>query len=84
MVHYVQIQIYNLLKDLNKTFSSVLSLRDYTVKKYFNQYIQPKRAALSEILCIDEVFTNPDFKSKYAVVLLDFYTNMPIDLVKSR
>lgn len=42
------------------------------------------RLALTDIISIDEVFLELDEHCKYALVIQDFYTGNPIDLLSSR
>ena len=42
------------------------------------------RLPLSDIISIDEVYTNMPENGKYALVIQDFYTGDPIDLLRSR
>ena len=50
----------------------------------FSRYVDMPRRQLPEILCIDEVHVNISKYCKYALVLQDFITGEPIDLVVSR
>lgn len=50
----------------------------------FDKYVKLDRLPLSDILSIDEVYLELDEHCKYALVIQDFYTGNPIDLLKSR
>lgn len=50
----------------------------------FDRYVKMDRLPLSDIISIDEVFTDMDRDCKYALVIQDFYTGDPIDLLRSR
>ena len=50
----------------------------------FARYVDLPRRQLPEILCVDEVHLNISKKYKYALVLQDFVTGEPVDLVATR
>lgn len=50
----------------------------------FLRYVDMPRRQLSEAVSIDEVHLNISYKQKYALVIQDFITGEPIDLVSSR
>ena len=50
----------------------------------FDRYVKMGRLPLTDIISIDEVFTDMDKDCKYALVIQDFYTGDPIDLLRSR
>ena len=64
--------IINNLKDYNKTCAEVarmLNVSDTYVRNIFMSYIDPKRLELPEVIAIDEVFLDIDYKTRYACVL---------------
>ena len=50
----------------------------------FDRYVSMNRRTLTEAICVDEVHLNLSKKCKYALVILDFATGEPLDLVVSR
>ena len=62
----------------------MFNISSSSVYNYFNAYVNPNRLSLPEIICIDEVFTDIDHNKKYSLVLIDFLTKEPIDIVYSR
>ena len=50
----------------------------------FLRYVDMPRRQLTEAISIDEVFLNIDQRKKYSLVIQDFITGEPIDLVVSR
>lgn len=50
----------------------------------FDRYVKLDRLTLPDIVSVDEVFINLNDECKYALVLQDFYTGNPIDLLRSR
>ena len=74
-------------KNINATATDVasrLSVSDTTVYKIFEEAVDFKRLPLSSVISIDEVYMNTDSKHKYAMVILDFLTGEPIDILESR
>lgn len=74
-------------KNINTTATDVanrLSVSDTTVYKIFEESVDFKRLPLSSVISIDEVYMNTDSKHKYAMVILDFLTGEPIDILESR
>ena len=79
--------IINELKDLSNTVSGVAEkffMSDTAVIETFYKYVKMERLPLSEIISVDEVHLELDEHCKYALVIQDFFTGDPIDLVKSR
>ena len=50
----------------------------------FDRYVSMNRRTLTEAICVDEVHLNIAKNCKYALVILDFATGEPLDLVVSR
>lgn len=50
----------------------------------FDRYVSMHRRTLTEAICVDEVHLNLGRNCKYALVILDFATGEPLDLVISR
>ena len=50
----------------------------------FDRYVKLDRLPLTDALSIDEVFLDMDDNCKYALVIQDFHTGNPIDLLRSR
>ena len=57
---------------------------DTHVLKVFDKYVKLDRLPLTDILSVDEVHTDMEKDCKYALVLQDFHTGDPIDLLRSR
>ena len=60
------------------------NVSDTYVHNTFDRYVDMKRLPLSEVICIDEVHTETVSYSKYSMVILDFVTGQPIDILPSR
>ena len=81
------ILIINAFKDLSASASSIAeryNTSDTHVLNIFDKYVKLDRLPLSDIISVDEVFLNMDSSHKYALVIQDFHTGDPIDLLRSR
>ena len=67
-------------RDLDDKFN----VSDTYVLDTFDRYVKMDRLPLTDIISIDEVFLELDEHCKYALVIQDFYTGNPIDLLSSR
>lgn len=79
--------IINDLKDLNNSVRDVarkFNISDTYVHQTFDQYVDMKRLPLTEAICIDEVDTETVSYSRYSMIILDFITGQPIDMLPSR
>lgn len=81
------IMVVNAFRDLNKTAAEIgrqFNISDHHAIDIFNKYVHMKRLPLSSIISVDEVYLDMDKSCKYVLVIQDFVTGEPIDLVKSR
>lgn len=79
--------IVDAYRDLMETSSSIASrfhVSDTHVLEVFDRYVKMDRLPLTDAICIDEVFLDMDEYCKYALVIQDFHTGDPIDLLRSR
>jgi len=79
--------IVNEFRDLDKSASDIarrFNTSDSHVLSVFDRYVNMRRLALSDVISIDEVYLNMDQYCKYALVIQDFRTGEPIDLLRSR
>ena len=60
------------------------SISDTSVHYIFLQYLDIKRLPLPEIISIDEVFLDIDYKHRYALVIMDFNTLEIVDILPNR
>lgn len=60
------------------------SVSDTYAINLFSRYVDMPRRQFSEVLCVDEVHLNISRVCKYALVLQDFITGEPIDLIANR
>ena len=74
-------------RDLMETSSSIANrfhVSDTHVHDVFDRYVKMERLPLTDAICIDEVFLDMDEHCKYALIIQDFHTSDPIDLLRSR
>lgn len=74
-------------RNLTETTTSIANrfhVSDTYVHDIFSRYVKMNRLPLSDIISVDEVFIDMDDYCKYALVIQDFYTGNPIDLLRSR
>lgn len=79
--------IINAFRDLSISASSIaekFNVSDTYVLETFDRYVKMERLPLTDIISVDEVFLELDDHCKYALVIQDFYTGNPIDLLSSR
>lgn len=75
------------MKELNVTAAQVArryNVSDTYVYYAFLSVVSLARLPLTDIICIDEVFMNYSRSQLYPMVILDFRTGEPIDIVESR
>lgn len=74
-------------RDLMETSASIAArfhVSDTYVHEVFDRYVKLERLQLTDAICIDEVFLDMDEHCKYALIIQDFHTGDPIDLLRSR
>lgn len=74
-------------RNLMETSASIANrfhVSDTYVHEVFSRYVKMNRLALTDAICVDEVFVDLDEYCKYALVIQDFHTGEPIDLLRSR
>lgn len=74
-------------KDLSESASSIAKrfhTSDTHVLEVFDRFVKMDRLPLSDIISVDEVHIDMDMHCKYALVIQDFYTGEPIDILRSR
>ena len=79
--------IINAFRDLSASATSIAErfhVSDTYALDTFDKYVRLDRLPLSNIISIDEVHIEMDEYCKYALVIQDFYTGEPIDLLRSR
>lgn len=79
--------IVSAFKDLNKSAAAIarqFHTSDTHVLNMFDTFVHMERLPLSSAISIDEVYLNMDANCKYVLVIQDFHTGQPIDMLISR
>lgn len=79
--------IVSAYRDLSLSSVAIASkfrVSDTYVMDVFDRYVKLDRLPLPDIISVDEVHIDMDQYCKYALVIQDFYTGDPIDLLRSR
>lgn len=74
-------------RDLSESSASIANrfkTSDTHVNEIFDRYVKLDRLPLTDIISVDEVYTDMEYDCKYALVIQDFYTGDPIDLLRNR
>ena len=74
-------------RDLSESSVSIANrfkTSDTHVNEIFDRYVKLDRLPLTDIISVDEVYTDMEYDCKYALVIQDFYTGDPIDLLRNR
>jgi len=74
-------------RNLSESASSIAKrfhTSDTHVLEIFDRYVKLERLPLTDIISVDEVHIDMDNRSRYALVIQDFYTGDPIDMLRSR
>ena len=75
------------LSDWNATFASVargLGISNTAVVDIFDRRCNPRRTRLPKVLCVDECYGKGQFGKPYCLVLLDWESRKPCDVIEGR
>ena len=81
------LMIVDAYRDSNITTAQIankFNVSDTYALETFSKYVDMKRRNLTEAICIDEVYVDVTRDCKYALVIQDFITGEPIDMLRSR
>ena len=81
------ILIFTAFRDITMSAAAIaekFKTSDTHVLEVFDRYVQMDRLPLTDIISVDEVYLDLDDDCKYALVIQDFHTGDPIDLLRSR
>ena len=87
MSNATEMLIVSAYKDLMETSTSIakrFNVSDTFAHEVFDRYVKLDRLSLTDAISVDEVFLDMDDYCKYALVIQDFHTGDPIDLLRSR
>ena len=75
---------YQNLLETSASIAKRFHVSDTYAHEVFDRYVKLDRLPLSDAISVDEVFLDMDDNCKYALVIQDFHTGDPIDLLRSR
>lgn len=76
--------VYRNLIETAVSIANRFHVSDTYAHEVFEHYVKMDRLPLTDAVCIDEVFLDMDEHCKYALVIQDFHTGDPIDLLRNR
>ena len=75
---------YRNLMETSTSIANRFYVSDTYVHEVFERYVKMDRLPLTDVISVDEVHVELDEYCKYALVIQDFHTGDPIDLLRSR
>ena len=78
------VEAYRNLLETSASIAKRFHMSDTYVHEIFDRYVKLDRLPLTDAISIDEVHLDMDDDCKYALVIQDFHTGAPIDLLRSR
>ena len=87
MSNATEMLIVSAYKDLMESSTSIakrFNVSDTFAHEVFDRYVKLDRLRLTDAISVDEVFLDMDDYCKYSLVIQDFHTGDPIDLLRSR
>ena len=78
------VDAYRNLLETSVSIAKKFRVSDSHAHEVFDRYVKLDRLPLTDAISIDEVHLDMDDDCKYALVIQDFHTGDPIDLLRSR
>ena len=78
------VMAYRNLMETSASIANRFCVSDTYVHEVFERYVRMDRLPLTDVVSVDEVHVDLDDYCKYALVIQDFHTGEPIDLLRSR
>ena len=78
------VDAYRNLLETSTSIAKKFHVSDAYAHEVFDRYVKLDRLTLTDAISVDEVFLDMDDNAKYALVIQDFHTGDPIDLLRSR
>ena len=78
------VDAYRNLMETSVSIAKKFHVSDSHAHEVFDRYVKLDRLPLTDAISIDEVCIDMDERCKYALVIQDFHTGDPIDLLRSR
>ena len=84
---YTEMKVLDCLQSHTATFTSVakeLNISVTSVVSIFDKLVVPTTAPYSDVICIDEIYTNKLTTRKYSCVIMNFYSKKIIEIYPTR
>ena len=78
------VNAYQNLMETSVSIAKRFNVSDTYAHKVFNRYVKLDRLTLTDAISVDEVHIDMDDDGKYALVIQDFHTGNPIDMLRNR
>ena len=78
------VDAYRNLMETSASIAKRFRVSDTYVHEVFDRYVKLDRLPLTDAISVDEVLLDADDNCRYALVIQDFHTGDPIDLLRSR
>lgn len=78
------VDAYKNLMETSASIATRFNVSDTYAHSVFDKYVKLDRLELTDAISVDEVHIELDEHCKYALVIQDFHTGDPIDLLRSR
>lgn len=78
------VDAYRNLLETSASIAKRFHVSDSHAHEIFDRYVKIDRLALTDAISVDEVHLDMDNDCRYALVIQDFHTGDPIDLLRSR
>lgn len=78
------VSAYRNLSESSASIAKRFHVSDSYAHEVFDRYVRLDRLPLTDAISVDEVHLDMDDDCKYALVIQDFHTGDPIDLLRSR
>ncbi len=85
--NFTDLLILEAFKDIHTTAAQIgrkFHVSDTHALRVFDKYVDMKRLKFGEVISVDEVHMTIPGECDYALILLDFVTRQPIDIIASR
>ena len=78
------VDAYRNLMETSASIAKKFRVSDTYAHEVFDRYVKLDRLPLTDAISVDEVLLDVDDKCRYALIIQDFHTGDPIDLLRSR
>ena len=78
------VNAYQNLMETSVSIAKRFNVSNTYAHKVFNRYVKLDRLTLTDAISVDEVHIDMDDDGKYALVIQDFHTGNPIDMLRNR